>query len=72
MSQDKTPHGQNVTGKNDIWIKCHRIMIYDIWIKCHRTKRHTDKMPHGQNIKEKNATWAKCHMGKMSQDAPVR
>ena len=56
MSQDKTPHGQNVTGQNGIWIKCHR------------TKRHTDKMPHGQNIKEKNATWAKCHRMRQSDE----
>ena len=49
MSQDKTPHGQNVTGQNATLTKS--LM----------TKRHTDKMsqdrtPHGQNVTGENAT----------------
>ena len=59
MPQDKTPrtkchtdkmsHGQNATGQNATWTKCHR------------TKCHTDKMPHGQHATGKNITQEKFH-----------
>ena len=55
MSQDKTPHGQNVTGH-----KATRT-------KFRRTKRHMDIM--SQDIKplRQNATQTKCHMDKISK-----
>ena len=47
-------HGQNVTGQNVTWTKCHT------------EKMSWDKMSHGQNVTGQNVTWTKCHTEKMS------